>query len=224
MGGAKVRPMGTVRPPSEQPEVDARMMLREIPIAIERLLDELDAIDLGRELRRSPSCQLRAVDRSLPRQSLDELMAECEAYALISAPAALTGGDAASVQRGAAELLSMLDTLARAAEKRRGSTRRTTVQISPLRLALAEPGVNDALHDLIEFMASLAVAEGDQQSRRSLLPRILPTGARILMPGSVLVTALTLDIGRRMWWPSALMRIQDIEEVDTGSTEPAHVD
>ncbi len=173
---------------------DIRALLHDIPQATGRLLDELDAVDLGRELRRSPSCQLRAVDRTLPRQSLDELMAACEAYALISAPAALTGGDAASVQRGAAELLSMLDTLARAAEKRRGSTRRSTVRLSPLRLALAEPGVNDSLQKLIELFAAIAVGDGDHPSHRSLLPRILRTGARLLMPGSVLLVALALIV------------------------------
>ncbi len=41
---------------------------------------------------------------------------------------------------------------------------------------------------------------------------------------SVLVTALNLDIGRRMWWPSALARMPDVEEVDTGLNQPAPVD
>ena len=41
---------------------------------------------------------------------------------------------------------------------------------------------------------------------------------------SVLVTALNLDIGRWMWWPSALSRMPDVEELDTRSTEPAPVD
>jgi RND superfamily putative drug exporter len=39
-----------------------------------------------------------------------------------------------------------------------------------------------------------------------------------LIVRSVLVTALNLDIGRHMWWPSALARRRD---VDVDEVEPA---
>ena len=37
---------------------------------------------------------------------------------------------------------------------------------------------------------------------------------------SVLVTALTLDVGRRMWWPSALARHPDEPELPAGDAAP----
>jgi len=38
---------------------------------------------------------------------------------------------------------------------------------------------------------------------------------------SVLVTALNLDIGRHMWWPSALARKQDVAADDLPAEEQA---
>ncbi|SDE32795.1 MMPL family transporter [Glycomyces harbinensis] len=42
-----------------------------------------------------------------------------------------------------------------------------------------------------------------------------------LIVRSVLVTALTLDVGRWMWWPSRLFRRRDVESADESATEPA---
>jgi RND superfamily putative drug exporter len=38
---------------------------------------------------------------------------------------------------------------------------------------------------------------------------------------AVLVTALTLDIGRWMWWPHKLYRKRDVEPEEAGGLEPA---
>jgi putative drug exporter of the RND superfamily len=38
---------------------------------------------------------------------------------------------------------------------------------------------------------------------------------------SVLVTALNLDVGRRIWWPSSLARHQDVELDQLTQEEPA---
>ncbi len=198
MGGAQVRPMGTERPTSGQPEVDVRMVLREIPPAIERLLDEFDAAGVDRNLRRAPSSQLHALDRGLPRQSLDDLLAACEAFALVTAPSALAAGDEAKVCTEAKRLASTLETLLRAGTRRRGLSRSTTASTSMqaplLRAALEERPAQDALQDLIGIFGLLAAAEGGTRPRKRALSRLLPLGGRFLMPGSVLVTALVLIV------------------------------
>lgn len=42
-----------------------------------------------------------------------------------------------------------------------------------------------------------------------------------LIVRSVLVTALTLDVGRRMWWPSALAKKADPEDLKDLALSPA---
>ena len=196
MGRAKVGPMGRAGTASGQPAVDTRTLLRDIPPAIERLLDAFDAAGIDGKLRRASSSQLHALDRGLPRQSLDDLLEECEAYALMTAPSALTAGDEARARAEAGRLVSALETLLRAATRRRGLSRMTTASTSMraplLRAALEERPVRDALEDLIAIIGLLA-AGGD--ARRARAPsRVLPLGGRLLMPGSVLVTAFALIV------------------------------
>lgn len=198
MGGAKSSTVGTAGSASGRPDVDVRMLLREIPTAIERLLDEFDAAGVDRKLRRASSSQLHLLDRGLPRQSLDDLLAACEAYALMTAPSALAEGNDAKVYAEAERLASPLETLLRAGAKRRGLSRLTTISISMqaplLRAALEEPPVRDALRDLAEIFGLLAAAGGRARKSKRASSGLAPLGRRFLMPGSVLVTALALIV------------------------------
>jgi RND superfamily putative drug exporter len=45
-----------------------------------------------------------------------------------------------------------------------------------------------------------------------------------LVVRSVLVTALNMDIGRHIWWPSKLAAKRDVDIPDSPETEPALVD
>jgi RND superfamily putative drug exporter len=40
---------------------------------------------------------------------------------------------------------------------------------------------------------------------------------------AILVTALNLDIGRHMWWPSRLAKMSDVEPEQAASREPTQV-
>lgn len=198
MVGPKAGLAGTAQSSSGEPEIDVRALLREIPTAVERLLDSFDAAGVDRRLRHAPSNQLHLLDRRLPRQSLDDFFATCEAYALVSAPTSLAAGDEATVRVEAERLWATLEMLLRSGTRRRGLSRLTSasssLQAPLLSAALEQRPVQGALQDLIDIFGLLSTAEGRAQPRKRALAWLLPSGGRFLMPGSVLLTALALIV------------------------------
>ncbi|HEX9067450.1 MAG TPA: hypothetical protein VF807_01685 [Ktedonobacterales bacterium] len=194
-----VRQEGSGAAPNGDSQEITRDLLRQIPEASKALLDELDAVGLTRSVRGAPACSLHILDRSLPRQSFDDLHTACEAYAFITAPSALSRGDVQAVAAEAESLLATFDALLYAATKRlrigRGTSASTSVQAPLLRMAIESAGVHEAvahLADLFEQLASSGGATGHR--RRSRLSAALPVGRRFLMPGIVLLVVLALII------------------------------
>src|SRR5262249_44508942 len=122
---------------------DARNLLRQLPAATSALLDELEGAGLTPSMRQAPACELHALDRSLPRQSVDDLLAECEAFAFVSGPSALAQDDTHAVRDEAEHFFGVFETLLKAGTRRPRATwmtsASTSMQAPLLRRALGTP-------------------------------------------------------------------------------------
>jgi hypothetical protein len=178
---------------------DVRALLRAITPAGDRLLTALERAGLTSALRQAPSCYLHALDRALPRETLDDLLASCEAFAVVTAPTALKQDDSLALFAEAAYLLGTLRTLARATRPRSRSSRLTSFSMSMqaplLREAFSQPAVADALRDLVAHFEALVALESGEPARRRRWMALLPAGLRFLMPGAVLAVTLLLIAG-----------------------------
>jgi hypothetical protein len=173
----------------------ARDLLRRIPAAASALLDELEAAGLTPSMRRAPGCDLHALDRGLPRQSVDDLLAECEAFAFVSGPSALAQDDTRAVRDEAEHFFGVFETLLKAGTRRsRGSWMTgasTSMQAPLLRSALGTRETQDALYHLTELFDQLATAgEEEHRARRGL--GLLPAGRRVFTPVLILTLAVAL--------------------------------
>jgi len=185
----------TVTTDAGQPSEDTRGLLRRIPDAASALLDELEAAGLTPSMRQAPGCELHALDRSLPRQSVDDLLAECEAFAFVSGPSALAQGDTRAVRDEADHFLGVFETLLKAGTRRARSTwmtsASTSMQAPLLRGALGTPETQDALYQLTELFDQLATfGEQEHGARRGL--GLLPAGRRVFTPVLILTLAVAL--------------------------------
>lgn len=163
--------------------------------AVDDLVIELDTVGLTQQLRNSPSCDLRALDRSLPHYPLEELLLACEAYATVTGPAALATDSLTEVREEAQRLLQMLQALAGAGRSRRrlpgmGFTATGTQNVF-LRSAFSDPQVQDALSALIETLSPLAAINGGNLPKRGWALRI---GPRYIIPVVVLGGAIALVV------------------------------
>lgn len=193
-GGARAR-SARARSTTGRVAEDVRAWLRATSLATEQLIDELEATGLPKSVRQAPTGRmLPALDRSLPWQTLDDFLAACEAYTLVTAPSAFSRGDVGALRHGAEQLRFTLEMLLSTANARHTWTTNTIpcMQASLLPAALGEPRVQHALRALLEPLTQLsAVDHGDRLSPRR---RLRPLGDRFLMPGSVVATALALIV------------------------------
>jgi hypothetical protein len=171
---------------------DARDLLRRIPAAASALLDELEAVGLTSSRRKTPACELHALDRSLPRQSVDDLLAECEAFAFVTGPSALAQGDTRALRDKAEHFYGVFEALLKAGSQRQRSSRMTgSMQAPLLRVALEPPGTQDALHQLTDLFDQLATfGEQEYGARRGF--GLLPAGRRLFTPVLILTLAVAL--------------------------------
>jgi hypothetical protein len=174
-------------------DVGVRAPLDQIMEATNRLAAELDAAGLNQQLRQSPAYTLRSLERGLPNCTVEDVLLACEAYAMVTAPSALTTGDLFRVRDEALRTLQLLRALAGGTRGRRRLTGMTTtgIQGAFLRSAFNEPAVQAALAALIEPLSALAFMDSTQQQKRR---RLLPVGVGCFVPGTVLVGALALIV------------------------------
>jgi hypothetical protein len=195
MGEAKKRASerdATIATTAGQSGEDARDLLRRIPAAASALLDELEAADLTPSMRQAPGCELHALDRSLPRQSVDDLLAECEAFAFVTGPSALAQDDTRAVRDEAEHFFGIFETLLKSGTRRPRATwmtgASTSMQAPLLRGALGTPETQDALYHLTELFDQLATfGEQEHGTRRGL--GLLPAGRRVFTPVLILTLA-----------------------------------
>jgi hypothetical protein len=176
-------------------ESERQAALRDVADAVDRLGHALTDVGLPQAMRESASCNLRSLDRGLPNEPLEELLLSCEAYATVTAPAALATNDLAQVRDEGQYLLHDLQALAGAGRGRNflanlGNTLTGTQNVF-LRSALGEPDVQDALADLIDALSPLAALAGGETITRK---RLLPAGKRLFIPVVVLGGAIMLVI------------------------------
>lgn len=170
-------------------------MLGAVAQAVDDLVIELDDVGLAQQLRKSPSSDLRSLDRSLPHYPLEELVLACEAYATVTAPAALATDNLTEVREEAQRLLQILQTIANAGRSRRrlpglGFTSTGTQNVF-LRSAFGDSQVQDALSALIEALSPLAALNGGKLQKRGWALRF---GPRYIIPVVVLGGAIALVV------------------------------
>lgn len=176
-------------------ENERQAALRAVADAVDRLGHALSDVGLPQAMRESASCNLRSLDRGLPNEPLEELLLSCEAYATVTAPAALATNDLEQVRDEGQYLLHDFQALASAGRGRNflanlGNTLTGTQNVF-LRSALGEPDVQDALADLLDALSPLAALAGGETIARK---RLLPAGKRLFIPVMVLGGAIMLVI------------------------------
>jgi hypothetical protein len=189
-GGSSV--MRATAGPSES---DVRILIQEIAQATQAIVSALDNAGLDEQLRQSPEYILRTLDRSLPKQSLGELLLACEAFASVTGPSVLATGDLSLFYDEAQYLGDIVQTLGRCVSSRQRLTRVTGVmQGLRLRATLSEPAVLAGLTHLGDLFASVASTETHAARPRRRLLSLLPFGRRFIVPGTVLASALAFII------------------------------
>src|SRR5262249_20047810 len=178
-----------------QPGDDARDLLRRIPAAASALLNKLEAAGLTPSMRQAPGYELHALDRSLPRQSVDDLLAECEAFAFVSGPSALAQADTRTMRDQAERFFDVFASMLTAGKRRpRGAwmpSGSTPMQAPLLRGALGTRETQDALYRLTDLFGQLAtIGEQEHGGRRGL--GLLPAGRRVFTPVLILTLAAAL--------------------------------
>lgn len=179
----------------DQSAAEQQTMLSEIALAVEDLAADLETAGLTQQLRESPSCNLRSLDRSLPAYPLEELLLACEAYATVTAPTALAADDFAQVREEAEHLLQSLRVLAGVGRSRRrlpgkGFTSTGTDNFL-LRSAFTDTQVQASLNALLDALSPLAdIKDGEPEKRK----RALRIGPGCLIPATVLGGAIALVV------------------------------
>lgn len=186
---------GVVTQANSHPSPELRAVLSEIANVTDALVDALDAAGLNEQLRQSAKYSLHVLDRSLPKQNVDEFLLAYEAFATMTGPAALAAGDLTRLHDEAQRLLALVQALGRGVSRRQGLTRSTSaMQNLHLRAALSEPPVRAGFSRLQDLLGVLVRVEtGTGQARPRLVP-FVPLGRRALAPGMVIVGALALIV------------------------------
>lgn len=187
-GGAKIPASGGGSDPR------ARAMLGAVASATNRLTAALNEVGLDQRLRESPSCRLRSLDRSLPDETLADLLLLCEAFATVTGPATLTTGDVSRIRSEAQRIQRRIQTLQSAVRGQRrmtltGSTSQTRGAF--LRSALVDSDVQDALAELLAALSALVALEDAAAEKRK---RVLVVGPGCVIPTAVLGGALALIV------------------------------
>jgi hypothetical protein len=180
--------------PGGAPASQPRALLSAVVVAVNKLEAALDEVGLNRRLRESPSSLLRTLDRTLPDETLDDLIVGCEAFASVTGPSALATDDQARLRTEAQRYLRTLQTLTDTARGRRRLTLMGSTSIGTqnafLRSVLGKPQVRYALEALIDPLTALAaLAEGGTPREHV---RLIPMGMGCVIPATVLGGAAAL--------------------------------
>lgn len=192
MGSDKGEPKTPTNGSGADPRV--RAMLQAVAEAINRLVAALDDVGVNRRLRESPTCQLRALDRGLPDETLADFLLRCEAFATVTGPATLTSGNLTEIRSEAQRIQRRVQALMGAV---RGARRLTLTGSSSqtrgafLRAALVDTQVQDALATLLASLTALTDLEEEGAQKRK---RLLVVGPGCVVPTAVLGGALALIV------------------------------
>ena len=190
MMGLNNRVSTAAEPAAGTRETELQATLSKVYRGSRTLAEAISAVSAAQGLDGVTGQNLQALDRSLPRQTLEDMLLACEAYASVTGPSALAVGDLATMRSDAERILSRLQVLARPPRSQRGTGTTGQHQALGLRIVLSNEQVAEPLRDLIAFFSELAYAEGEKAHKRFAL-RI---GTRFLVPGSVLAGTLALII------------------------------
>lgn len=185
---------GDPKTPTGGADPRVRAMLQAVAEATNRLVTALDDVGVNRRLRESPTCQLRALDRGLPDETLADFLLRCEAFATVTGPATLTSGDLTEIRSEAQRIQRRVQALMGAV---RGARRLTLTGSSSqtrgafLRTALVDAQVQDALATLLAALTALTDLEAEGAQKRK---RLLIVGPGCVVPTAVLGGALALIV------------------------------
>ncbi|HEX9036001.1 MAG TPA: hypothetical protein VF808_03335 [Ktedonobacterales bacterium] len=182
--------------PEGAPASQPRALLSAVIVGVNGLTSALDEVGLHQQLRESPACRLRLLDRSLPDETLDDLLLGCEAFAAVTGPSALATEDQNTLRAEAQRYLRVVRAVADAARGRRRPTligmTASGTQNSFLRMGLSEPRVRDALAELAGALEALAALATSGTPRKRT--RLIPLGVGCFIPATVLGGAAALII------------------------------